>query len=84
MITIGHEEKTVVVKIALTIAHTIKLEFGRTSEMDAVLLANQIQNDLGIQLREIRREAYEKGWKDKSSHKTKQGHFHGSIYTTTC
>lgn len=57
------------------------VNFSRTSEheIDAILLKEHIEEVFSNRIEAIRRDAYEKGWKDKSSQKTKRTWFNRCI-----
>lgn len=80
MIKISREQKDVTVNIAMSIGWNITLRYQRSSEMDAILLSNQLQADLQKKIETIRREAYELGWKQAKSKKDrKKDWFNGNI-----
>jgi len=59
----------------------IYFENERTSKFNAALLEDKISNDFHDFIKKIRQEAYNEGWKDKSSKKVpKRTHFHGYIF----
>jgi len=80
MITVSNVNYRVKASIKLSIGWTIPFEFERRCEMDAVLLANEINKDLKDKIKAIRRAAYEAGWKDAKSKKVpKKDWFNGNI-----
>lgn len=80
MITISQEDKTVKLLFELSIGFTIQFEYLRHGSMDATLLRMKMQENLNSRIEAIRREAYNEGWKDKTSHNTKKKeYFSGSI-----
>lgn len=59
-------------------AWTLSLDVG--SEPYAALLTDNFRQNLWDTIKEIRRESYERGWKDAKSHKTaKQEYFSGAL-----
>ena len=80
MLQITTEKEIVNVNISLSIGWSIDLKYQRHSQIDAVLLRNQIQSDLNNKIETIRREAYELGWKEAKSKKIrKRDWFNGNI-----
>lgn len=78
MITITRKEKIVDVNLVMSIGWSINLEYARSSEMDAVLLNNQLNKDLRDFMETVRREAYDEGWKDKTKRNRKRTYFPSS------
>lgn len=80
MIKISRKKENVTVDISLSIGWDIELTYLRSSEMDAILLSNQIEKDLQNRIETIRREAYQLGWKQAKSKKVrKKDWFNGNI-----
>jgi len=80
MIQISNQKEKVVVNIQLSINWSIDLLYTRNCEMDAVLLRNQISNDLTEKIKKIRQDAYELGWKQAKAKKgCKKTWFNGNI-----
>lgn len=80
MITINKEKEKVILNVSMSIGWNIDFTVTRHGEMDAILLRNQIQDDLCKTIEQIRREAYELGWKHAKSKKTpKKDWFNGNI-----
>ena len=80
MIQIGNEKETVNVKLIMSIGWHVQLNYPRHNEMDAILLRNQLQKDINKKIESIRRDAYELGWKEAKSKKTrKRDWFNGNI-----
>lgn len=83
MIHITRSEKIVSLQVDLSIGWNIKLKYERNSEMDAILIKNQLQKDLDEKIASIRREAYNQGWKDKQGKKVhKKKNFFTGMDTT--
>lgn len=78
MIKIERFEKKVRIKIEHgTYYNNAELWFywDCDNELFAQLLANQLDRQLSDKMKAIRREEYEKGWKDAKGHKTKANWF---------
>lgn len=78
-------------KVKIAIEHGIfgneqyfDLEIIQSADYQAELLKQAMRKHLDTRIEAIRREAYNKGWKDKSSHKMKQTWFSNSIQNTNC
>ena len=56
---------------------TMDVHWDCGSDWYAQLLTQRLRDLLFEKLRQIRAEAYQQGWKDKSAHKTKQDWFSG-------
>lgn len=84
MIEIGRNKEEVEIKVNLSIGWYVNFKYGRHSELDAILLTNQIRKDLSNHIEKIRRQAYELGWKDAKSRKVKKKtEFIGNINSNT-
>lgn len=80
MIKATRSAETVRVSITLrSIGWSIYFLNKRDSEFDAVLLERAINEDLRDFISDIRREAYEDGWRDKASKKVKKRDFHSGL-----
>lgn len=80
MIQISSNGSKVVVKLETGIGWSCELDYNNFNEMNAVLLENQLNKKLNQRIEQIRREAYEAGWKDKSDKKRgKRTWFNGNI-----
>lgn len=80
MIEIKTEGSKTKAIITLSIGYVISFSSERGCELDALLLRNQILNDLYKKIETIRKEAYEKGWKDAKAKKiAKPKFFNGNI-----
>lgn len=53
--------------------------FDAGSEFAACLLAEKLQFNMESQIKQIRQDAYENGWKDKLRHRSKQTWFSADI-----
>lgn len=80
MIQISSLSDKVKVQITTSIGYNFTLSYERSCEMDAVLLRNQLQEDLRKKIESIRKDAYELGWKEAKSKKVrKKDWFNGNI-----
>lgn len=80
MFTIKQEGNCVKIEVLSSIRWSITFRHSRNEELDAILLRNQLQTDLSNKIEQIRREAYELGWKDAKSKKiAKRTWFNGNI-----
>jgi len=80
MIQITSDKATVTLNLKMSIGWSVDFDYLRNGTMDAILLRNQMQNDLHKHIEKIRRDAYELGWKDAKSKKTrKRDWFNGNI-----
>lgn len=55
MIEIGRNKEEVEIKVNLSIGWYVNFKYGRHSELDAILLTNQIRKDLSNHIEKIRR-----------------------------
>ena len=71
MIQFKHIEKSsaVIVNVETTLGFYLEARILRNQEIDAILLRNQLKLDLENRIEQIRRDAYNQGWKDKASKK---------------
>lgn len=80
MISVRINETQVVIDINISIGYRVAFRFNNDSNMNAILLRNQINMDLSKKIEQIRREAYELGWKDAKGKKLpKRTWFNGNI-----
>ena len=80
MIQITSDKATVTLNLKMSIGWIVDFDYLRNSTMDAILLRNQMQNDLHKHIEKMRRDAYELGWKEAKSKKTrKRDWFNGNI-----
>jgi len=80
MIQISNYKATVNIRLIMSIGWHIEIPYQRNTEMDAILLRNQLQSDLSNKIEKIRRDAYNAGWKEAKSKKTrKRDWFNGNI-----
>ncbi|MFZ1301001.1 MAG: hypothetical protein WAQ27_00240 [Candidatus Microsaccharimonas sp.] len=81
MITITREGKAVKIKAEYGIEGWYSnFENTANSELDAILRHRKLSDNLWNLVSEIRREAYELGWKEKTAKKTKKRDwFNGNI-----
>lgn len=78
MVTINRDEKKVCLRIehgAYWGDHALLLYWNCENELFAQLLSSQLDKHLAERVQAIRKEEYEKGWKDAKSHKTKETWF---------
>lgn len=77
MISVNRKDKRVEIKIELgSIGWNINFTNERSSEFDATLLEKFIKDELYKHISNMRREAYEEGWKDKASKNTPKRSYH--------
>ena len=78
---INREGESIRVSITVTIPHfddrVFSLEWNCGSEVYAGLLTEAIRKQTQDTLEDIRRRAYEDGWKDAKGKRRKQNHFSG-------
>lgn len=80
MIQITSDKGTVTLNLKMSIGWSVDFDYMRNSTMDAILLRNQMQNDLYAKIEKIRKDAYELGWKEAKSKKVaKKTCFNGNI-----
>lgn len=80
MINISRDKEVVQLKFDTGVGFYIPFEYKRHCEMDAELLMARMQAQLNERIEMIRREAYNRGWKDKASKKVRKSEwFSGNI-----
>jgi hypothetical protein len=80
MISFSREENKVTIKIKHGLFYNgdyFSLPIQQSYEYQAELLRRQLENHLNDQLKRIKREAYNEGWKDKSAKRKKRDEFYG-------
>lgn len=80
MITINKDGNNVVMKAGTNLGWYVNFTNNRGNELDAILRQNHLASELNKRIETIRREAYNKGWKDAKSKKVqKKDWFNGNI-----
>lgn len=80
MITFSRNDNKVIVKVEHGIFHGdqyFELDILQNYQYQAQLLRNALELNLSRKLEEIRKEAYEQGWKDAKAKRKKQTWFSG-------
>lgn len=60
-------------------ANVVAFYVDRGNEFDAALLDKHLNDLMAAKMRDIRREEYERGWKDRGSKKTKANWWNGGL-----
>lgn len=79
MVKIDRNNKELIIKLDTKVGYEVLFRRSSDHELDAILLKMRLEKLFNDRIQQIKREAYEAGWKDKSGHKAKRTWFSGCI-----
>ena len=84
MLTVEAKKDQIEVKVSVTVPEastwTYQFLWNCASEPYAALLAAAMRKEMWDSLKEIRRRAYEKGWRDARAHKSGKDNWHSGSW----